>query len=66
MPTVRRTPKSTTKKLTLGLAAYAKISAVEGISLSSESRRMFAAFKRKGLSAEDRRKAILAKHAKKA
>jgi hypothetical protein len=48
------------------LAGFAKISAIEGVRLSSDSRRMFAEFDRKGLDPEQRRKAIAAKHAKKA
>jgi hypothetical protein len=66
MKSASRTPKPTAKSLTLGLAGFAKISAIEGVRLSSDSRRMFAEFERKGLSAEQRRKAIAAKHAKKA
>jgi hypothetical protein len=58
--------KTAGKTLTLGLAGFAKISAIEGVSLSSDSRRMFAEFDRNGLNPEQRRKAIAAKHAKKA
>ena len=43
-----------------------KISAVEGIKTSQATREMFAEFSRKGLGAEQRRKAIFEKHARKA
>jgi len=66
MATTNRTSKTTSRSFTIGLAGFAKISAVEGVSLSTESRRMFAEFERKGMSAQQRRKAIVAKHAKKA
>jgi hypothetical protein len=59
-------PKAAPKTLTLGLKGFAKISAIEGVRLSSDSRRMFEEFDRKGLTAEQRRKVIAEKHAKKA
>jgi len=55
-----------TSRFVLGRARFAKISAVEGIKKSAESRRMFEEFDRKGLTAEQRRKAIFEKYAKKA
>ena len=66
MDSPRRSSKTAGKTLTLGLAGFAKISAIEGVRLSSDSRRMFEEFDRKGLNAEQRRKAIAAKHARKA
>jgi hypothetical protein len=54
------------KGLTLGLAGFAKISAVEGIRLRASSKKMFADFDRRGLSPAERRRAIFEKHAKKA
>jgi hypothetical protein len=66
METTRRLSNHSAKTLTLGLAGFAKISAIEGVHLSSDSRRMFQEFDRKGLNAEQRRKAIATKHAKKA
>jgi hypothetical protein len=54
------------KGLTLGLSGFAKISAVEGISLRGSTRKMFADFDRRGLSPAERRREIFAKHAKKA
>jgi len=66
MATINRPSKAKSKPFTIGLAGFVKISAVEGVNLSSESRRMFAEFERKGMSAQKRREAIMAKHAKKA
>ena len=66
MPAKRsiRAPKS--PSLTLGLAGFTKISAVEGVRLTTESQQMFAEFDRQGLDAEQRRRAIAEKHAEKA
>ncbi|MCM5557280.1 hypothetical protein [Pleomorphomonas sp. JP5] len=52
--------------IVLGRSAFNKISAVEGIKLSPSSERMFADFDQQGLTAEQRRLALLKKHAKKA
>ena len=52
--------------LTLGLVGFAKISAVEGITLRVSTRKMFADFDRRGLSPAERRRKILETHAKKA
>ncbi|WP_341990183.1 hypothetical protein [Azorhizobium sp. AG788] len=49
----------------IGRARFEKISAVEGIRTSAATTRMFAEFDRKGLTAEERRRAIFEKHAKK-
>jgi hypothetical protein len=57
---------SQAKGLTLGLAGFTKISAVEGITLRTSTRKMFADFERRGLSPAERRRAIFEKHAKKA
>jgi hypothetical protein len=54
------------KTLTLGLAGFAKITAVEGIKLRSLTKKMFADFDRRGLSPAERRRAIFEKRAKKA
>lgn len=53
-------------KIVLGRTAFEKISAVEGIKLSKMSVMMFSSFDRQGLSAEERRRYLLEKHAKKA
>ena len=66
MPRQRMNTATKRPTITLGLAAAAKINAVEGVVLSEESRRMFARFERENLTAEQRRKAIAEKHAKKA
>ena len=54
------------KALTLGLAGFGKISAIEGITMRPSTRKMFADFDRRGLSPAERRRAIFEKHAKKA
>jgi hypothetical protein len=48
----------------IGRAKFAKISAVEGIKLSSSMKKRAAEFDRAGLSPEERRKAIIRAHAK--
>ena len=53
------------KTLTLGLAGFEKISAVEGIRLRPSTKKMFKDFDRRGLSPAERRRAIFEKHAKK-
>jgi hypothetical protein len=59
----KKPTKSTT--LTLGLVGFAKISAVEGITLRSSTKKMFADFDRRGLSPAERRREIFEKHLKK-
>jgi hypothetical protein len=54
------------KGLTLGLVGFAKISAVEGMTMRPSTRKMFADFNRRGLSPAARRREIFEKHAKKA
>ena len=51
--------------LTLGLLGFAKISAVEGITMRPATRKMFADFDRRGLSPAERRREIFEKHDKK-
>jgi hypothetical protein len=48
----------------IGLADFEKISAVEGLRLSAEMKRMFREFDRQNLSAEARRRRIIAKYGK--
>lgn len=48
----------TASGFTLGRKGFAKISAVEGIHLSSAMQQQFEGFDRKGLSAAERRQAI--------
>lgn len=61
-----RTAISPEGLLVLGRIAFRKISAVEGIKLSPESEDLFSEFDRLGLSAEERRRILLERHAKKA
>lgn len=62
--------KTTSRKVdrsssAIGRERFEKISAVEGIRTSAATKRMFADFDRKGLTAEERRRAIFEKHTKK-
>jgi len=50
------------KKVAIGRERFAKISAVEGIVLSKEARELFEDFDRRGLTPEQRRKEIIARH----
>ena len=54
----------TSAAFTIGLADFEKISAVEGLHLSAEMKRMFREFDRQNLSAEERRRRIIAKYGK--
>jgi hypothetical protein len=62
------TPRSNTRGktggATIGRKAFAKISAVEGIRLTPEMKQRAAEFDRKGLSPEERVRAIVATHRK--
>jgi len=49
----------------IGRTRFEKISAVEGIRTSASTKKMFVEFDRKGLTAEERRRIIFEKHAKK-
>ena len=51
--------------VTLGRKVFAKISAIEGIKLSGEAEEDFREFDRKGLSAAERRRALLRKYGRK-
>jgi hypothetical protein len=63
MPDRRRKGSEKSPGFTLGLAGFARISAVEGVHLDARSERMFAEFERRELSPEERRAAIRRKHA---
>lgn len=63
---IKRPDQSSGKPLVLGLSGFTSISAVEGIRLPAASKRMFARFEARGMTAEERRKAIIEKHARKA
>lgn len=54
--------KTAAKGFKVGRRAFAKISAVEGIHLSPEMAKDFGEFDRKGLSADERRRAIARKY----
>lgn len=56
--------KRATKGFTLGRQGFAKISEVEGIRMSRAMDAEFREFDRKGLTPEERRKAIAAKYGK--
>lgn len=63
---IRRMPKrpapSASTTFTLGRAAFDRISAVEGLRRDVASEAMFADFDRRNLGAEERRRAIRARH----
>jgi len=60
-PSARQTPKSS---MTIGRERFAAISAVEGIKLTPEMERRATELGRKGLSPEERIRAIVAAHRK--
>lgn len=62
--TASKSGKRPSRSFTLGRQAFAKISAVEGIRMSRAMDAEFREFDRKGLSPEERRKAIAAKYGK--
>lgn len=65
-PTIARPPHPDSplaEPFTLGRDRFARISAVEGIALTDEMRAMLKDFDRDGLSAEERRRAILSRFA---
>jgi len=55
----RRSGPPAADRFTLGRDGFAQISAVEGIALTAEMQATFASFDRDGLTAEQRRRAIL-------
>jgi hypothetical protein len=52
----------TSRPLVLGLAAAARINAIEGIQLSKGSERTFLSFEENGLMSEERRRLLIDKH----
>lgn len=58
---IRKSGKGLSKRFTLGRQAFAKISEIEGIGMSPAMEAMFQEFDRKGLSPEERRRAIARK-----
>jgi hypothetical protein len=65
MKTSKRTAPLSQESYTIGLAGFARISAIEGIELTRDQIRMFEAFDRSGIDNSDRRRAIVAKYARK-
>jgi len=61
---VRKSAKPPSERYTLGRARFAKLSAIEGLSLSKAMRDDFSEFDRKKLPAGKRRAAIHAKYGK--
>jgi len=61
--TPRRIARSRSGDFTLGRERFAQISAVEGIALTADMREMMNRFDREGLSAADRRRAIISRFA---
>jgi hypothetical protein len=55
----RRSGLPATSRFTVGRAGFAQISAVEGITLTPDMQAAFADFDRDGLTAEQRRRAIV-------
>jgi hypothetical protein len=58
-------PDSKSPGYSIGREGIEKLNQVEGIRQSAESRRMFEEFDRQGLTSEQRRRAIIARHARK-
>jgi hypothetical protein len=56
-----RVVRSRSDGFTLGRAGFAQISAVEGIALTAEMRETMRRFDREGLSASERRRAIISR-----
>jgi hypothetical protein len=52
-------PRTKTERLTIGLAGFEKVSAIEGLQLTRDMKRTFGAFEREGASAAERRAAII-------
>ncbi len=61
MPRARSRPSPPSRGFVLGRERFARISAVEGIALTDEMRATLERFDREGLSADERRRAILAR-----
>jgi hypothetical protein len=61
---MRKSGTKIIKGFTLGRTAFEKISAVEGVHLSKTVKDEFQKFDKKGLSPDERRRAITSKYAK--
>jgi hypothetical protein len=62
-PRPRQSRSAASRDFVLGRERFARISAVEGIALTTEMRATLERFDREGLSAAERRRAILARFA---
>jgi hypothetical protein len=61
-PKSKKRVKAKPKGLTIGLAGFAKISAIEGLHLTSDMKRTFGTLERRGASAAQRRAAIIKRY----
>ena len=55
-------PRAKAQRLTIGLAGFEKISAIEGLHLTREMKRTFSALERRGASPAQRRAAIIKRY----
>ncbi len=55
-------PKAKAQRLTIGLLAFEKVSAIEGLHLTRDMKRTFSALERQGASPAQRRAAIIKKY----
>jgi hypothetical protein len=55
-------PKTASKRFTIGLAAFEKVSAVEGLHLSGDMKRTFASLERRRVTPAQRRAALIKKY----
>jgi hypothetical protein len=55
-------PRAKARRLTIGLAGFEKVSAIEGLHLTREMKRTFSALERQGASAAQRRTAIIKRY----
>jgi hypothetical protein len=61
-PKANKRAKAKPKGLTIGLAGFAKISAIEGLHLTRDMKRTFSTLDRRGASAAQRRAAIIKRY----
>ena len=55
-------PKAKGERLTIGVAGFEKVSAIEGLHLTRDMKKTFSALERQGASAAQRRAAIIKKY----
>jgi hypothetical protein len=55
-------PKAKARRLTIGLAGFEKVSAIEGLHLTRDMKRTFSALERRGASPAQRRAAIIKRY----